>query len=69
MRLQVGLEKFNHALNNIAGKGNVDAWMEYYTFYRRPFSTIFETLYMMDGGLEKKALIGSVKSSIPKRSY
>ena len=48
MRLQVGLEKFNHALNNIAGKGNVDAWMEYYTFYRRPFSTIFETLYMMD---------------------
>lgn len=38
MRLQVGLEKFNHALNNIAGKGNVDAWMEYYTFYRRPFT-------------------------------
>ncbi|CAM2832871.1 DUF2268 domain-containing putative Zn-dependent protease [Salinicoccus roseus] len=48
MRLQVGLEKFNHALSNIEVKGNVDAWMEYYTFYRRPFSTIFKTLYMMD---------------------
>ncbi|WP_434122315.1 DUF2268 domain-containing putative Zn-dependent protease [Salinicoccus roseus] len=48
MRLQIGLEKFNHALSNIEVKGNVDAWMEYYTFYRRPFSRIFETLYMMD---------------------
>lgn len=48
MRLQVGLEKLNHALSNIEIKGNVDAWMEYYNFYRRPFSTIFETLYMMD---------------------
>lgn len=48
MRLQVGLEKFNNALSNIEAKGNVDAWMEYFTFYHRPFSTIFETLYMMD---------------------
>ncbi|WP_256374318.1 MULTISPECIES: hypothetical protein [unclassified Nosocomiicoccus] len=44
MRLQVGIEEFNHALSNIEAKGNVDAWMDYYSYYYRPFNRIFKTL-------------------------